>query len=206
MQSDNVKDSIKDIQKDELLSDRKSFIVLKIERIVIAAYRVTDFLPNDEPLKLKIRSIASEMVISRPSRIPDLLSNISALFTIAREAQIGSSMNFSILLQECELTRVSLINEEKVLIKREYPEPPLSRAVATPSHTRKQSQESGSRAEKILQILKERGESSIGAIAGELPSVSEKTVQRELITLVDNGVVNRVGERRWSRYRIAESD
>ena len=32
---------------------------------------------------------------------------------------------------------------------------------------------------------------------------SEKTIQRELATLVDKGIVNKEGERRWSVYSMA---
>ncbi|MDR3519407.1 MAG: hypothetical protein P4L63_00745 [Candidatus Pacebacteria bacterium] len=35
-----------------------------------------------------------------------------------------------------------------------------------------------------------------------LMSVSEKTLQRELVSMVQNGVLNKTGEKRWSRYFI----
>jgi len=193
MQSDNIKDSIKDIQKDYLLSDRKSFITLKVERIAIAAYRVTDFLAQEEPLKWKIRSVATEMVLARVSQIAEPLSRLSRLFSVAIDSQIGSSMNFSILSKECSSLSSLLIEEDKEIIKKE---------IVPKGHTG----ELGSRADTILGILKATGESSISSIAAQLPSVSEKTVQRELITLVERGVVNRVGERRWSKYKLATTD
>jgi len=202
MQSDNIKDSIKDIQKDGLLTDRRSFITLKVERIAIAAYQVTDFLPHDEPLKWKIRSTATEMVIARVSQVFDPLSRLSILFSIAVEARLGSRMNFSILMGECEVIKSALMEEEKKMIKDGEPLPLPSKD--SRGHTNKR--EPGSRADTILAILKEMGESSIGAISAQLLSVSEKTVQRELISLVEMGAVKRVGERRWSTYQLVKSD
>jgi hypothetical protein len=38
--------------------------------------------------------------------------------------------------------------------------------------------------------------------ASSLVSFSEKTLQRELISMVKNGVLNKTGEKRWSRYFI----
>lgn len=58
----------------------------------------------------------------------------------------------------------------------------------------------GGRRELILKFIKTNGWSSIKEITGFVPGVSSKTVQRELVALVNNGVLKREGERRWSRY------
>jgi hypothetical protein len=39
-------------------------------------------------------------------------------------------------------------------------------------------------------------------IAGSLVSCGEKTLQRELVSMVQSGVLNRMGEKRWSRYFV----
>ncbi|OGI65291.1 hypothetical protein A2642_01475 [Candidatus Nomurabacteria bacterium RIFCSPHIGHO2_01_FULL_39_10] len=38
---------------------------------------------------------------------------------------------------------------------------------------------------------------------GEQESLSEKTLQRELISMAKNGVLHRTGRKRWSRYQLA---
>jgi DeoR/GlpR family transcriptional regulator of sugar metabolism len=35
-----------------------------------------------------------------------------------------------------------------------------------------------------------------------IKDVSEKTIQRELISLIEAGIILKTGERRWSRYSI----
>lgn len=55
----------------------------------------------------------------------------------------------------------------------------------------------------ILQLVKDRKEISVKDAAREIQDVSEKTLQREIVSLVDEGVLERVGSRRWSRYRFA---
>lgn len=61
------------------------------------------------------------------------------------------------------------------------------------------------RRDVILQLVKDRKEISVKDVAREIQDVSEKTLQREVVALVDEGVLERVGSRRWSRYRSVAS-
>ena len=56
------------------------------------------------------------------------------------------------------------------------------------------------RAERIRTVLEAKPEASIKDIAEIITDVSEKTIQRELNSLIEKGQVRREGERRWSRY------
>jgi hypothetical protein len=58
------------------------------------------------------------------------------------------------------------------------------------------------RQEAILAILKGQSNLSIKDFSKIIKDVSEKTIQRELIELVDLGLVKKEGERRWSRYSL----
>ncbi|MEZ4211187.1 MAG: DeoR family transcriptional regulator [Candidatus Paceibacterota bacterium] len=53
---------------------------------------------------------------------------------------------------------------------------------------------------KILEIIKEKGEVNVHDITASFPDVSSKTIQRELNSLVEENVLKRVGEKRWSKY------
>lgn len=55
----------------------------------------------------------------------------------------------------------------------------------------------------ILKIIKDKKEVTIKDISTLIADVSEKTIQRELITLVSEGVLKKVGEKRWSKYMLA---
>jgi len=59
------------------------------------------------------------------------------------------------------------------------------------------------RQQVILDIIKEIGESSIKDISDNIKDCSEKTIQRELNTLIYDGVLKKIGERRWSKYVLA---
>jgi len=56
----------------------------------------------------------------------------------------------------------------------------------------------------IVNLLKKRKELTIKDIAQVIRDCSEKTIQRELISLIEIGVLKKVGERRWSKYSLIE--
>jgi hypothetical protein len=60
-----------------------------------------------------------------------------------------------------------------------------------------------SRQLRILTLLRARSNLSIKDFASVIPDCSEKTIQRELLELVEKGVIKKEGERRWSTYSIA---
>jgi hypothetical protein len=59
------------------------------------------------------------------------------------------------------------------------------------------------RRESILKLFKKKGkELMIKDITREVSGCSEKTIQRELMALVEQSVLKKRGERRWSRYSL----
>lgn len=54
----------------------------------------------------------------------------------------------------------------------------------------------------ILGLLKKKKDLTIKDIALVIKDVSEKTIQRELISLIEAGVLVKTGERRWSKYSL----
>ena len=57
----------------------------------------------------------------------------------------------------------------------------------------------------IIKLLKENSNLMIKDFSSTIKGCSEKTVQRELLRLVRIGVLKKSGERRWSRYSLANS-
>ena len=54
----------------------------------------------------------------------------------------------------------------------------------------------------ILDLLKRQKKVSVRNVADVITGVSEKTLQRELLALVQEGIVVKEGERRWSTYSL----
>jgi len=61
------------------------------------------------------------------------------------------------------------------------------------------------RKEIILNILKKDSNLTIKDFSSVIKDCSEKTIQRELTSLVEKGLVLKVGERRWSTYSLPKS-
>ena len=59
-----------------------------------------------------------------------------------------------------------------------------------------------SRRERVLGVLRDKGQATIKDICEVVTDCSEKTIQRELISLIKDNLIIREGERRWSKYRV----
>ncbi len=76
-------------------------------------------------------------------------------------------------------------------------------SVGKPKRKRKKdSVKSANRRVLILNVLSKTPLASIKEIASKIPDVGTKTLQRELQQLIRDGVIEKVGEKRWTRYRI----
>ena len=60
-----------------------------------------------------------------------------------------------------------------------------------------------SRQSIIINVLKRKKEVMIKDISPLVNGCSEKTIQRELLSMVQSGILKKVGEKRWSRYSLA---
>jgi hypothetical protein len=56
----------------------------------------------------------------------------------------------------------------------------------------------------IINLLKKKKEIMIKDVSSLIEGVSEKTIQRELLAMVSSGILRKVGEKRWSRYSLAD--
>ncbi|MDD5165711.1 MAG: hypothetical protein PHG25_04240 [Candidatus Pacebacteria bacterium] len=63
-------------------------------------------------------------------------------------------------------------------------------------------QKKNQRQDHIINVLKGQGNLTIKDFSKVIKDCSEKTIQRELLELVDKGIVKKEGERRWSRYSL----
>ncbi len=89
----------------------------------------------------------------------------------------------------------------------QYPVPdgrqaiPSNEGVSIQGHISTQQKKSN-RQETIISVLKNQSDLTIKDFAKVIKDCSEKTIQRELIDLVNRGIIKKEGERRWSRYSL----
>lgn len=61
---------------------------------------------------------------------------------------------------------------------------------------------SNAREGAVIDLIQEKGEVSVSDVSLRFSEVSEKTIQRILVKLVEDGRLTKTGEKRWSRYSI----
>lgn len=195
----------------------------KAEKLTSALYLVTSFIPDQEPIKWQLREKSLKFLsdinrLSRqadspsktvvmPDTLTDNLTEIISLLDIGLSSNLFSVMNFTILRREYQAVKQSI--EERA--KNE-----LSEVIALPTketvrishnlpkvHAPQIAPKDNARQDSILNFIRLKGASSIKDIAVSVPGFSSKTIQRELVNLVNRGVLKKEGDRRWSRYALA---
>ncbi|MDP3763439.1 MAG: hypothetical protein Q8Q92_02155 [bacterium] len=187
----------------------------KSERLASAIYFVTGFFSDQEPLKWKLRDIVSEIVILSVSFIDDitdekkqvvleskrLILEIINLLNVARNANLISPANHELINGEFHkyLDGVASFSDFSGFFADEkvYIDKPVLKDFGTVLIKK------NSRQSTIIAILKRKKEVMIKDISPIISGYSEKTIQRELLTMVKAGVLKKVGEKRWSRYSLA---
>lgn len=70
---------------------------------------------------------------------------------------------------------------------------------------RRKTEKKDHRRDAILAVIRKKGKVTIKDVSLTMQEVSEKTIQRELSALIEEGILKKEGERRWSRYSLAGS-
>jgi len=201
-------------------------IVLKAERLAVAVHLVTDFVPEGEFLRLKLRErsleLLSDITQREKERAKGHIQELVGLIAIGKATSLISEMNASILYGEYRRLEVLLSDAgsgqaltrdffdtpvPSILIKDTKGQYKRHTEVRTSNISLKQKgiQENSrtlisNRKEIIFDLLKKKTFLTVKDVALVIKDCSEKTLQRELLTLVGSGALRKEGERRWSRY------
>ena len=222
--------SIYAIQKfsDFYANNHHAFLVRKAERLASALYVITGFIQPSDPLRERLRTLALEL-ISRSSDsvsfhaggadvFASRCAEIGALLETAQSAGLISHMNASLICDEyASLASFAKENKAKILDQGDT----LERSEVSPSVKESalksktnvflkikdykrvseiSSKRRSDRKTKILSLIDRKGKISIKDAVSVISECSEKTIQRDILSLVSEGVLYKEGERRWSVY------
>lgn len=194
----------------------------KLEKLAYALYLITSFFDDKEPLKWRLRTLSTDLVSERVKDKSSTVKEISSLFSMAKTAGLVSETNYDILVQELSKLKQEVEKpldmsflREITTDERALPEPqgityikdkPADNKIVDKLRLKEfgvVSVKKNSRQSIIIAILKRKKEVTIRDISSLIRNCSEKTIQRELLTMVRTGILKRVGEKRWSRYFLA---
>lgn len=183
-------------------------------------YRLTLLFPKKEPLRYKMRELADEilakLVGDRPGsnpKMPDsdtenrslrILEKLEVLDSFFEVAKSQTWVSVSDLLEiQKEYSKVK--EDERGPQPETLPEKPSlteTALEAIPSSSIPSNLEKNSRQEKILEILKEKGKAQVWEFKQIFPEVTKRTLRRDFEYLLDQGLVERIGERNTTFYKL----
>jgi DNA-binding transcriptional ArsR family regulator len=212
---------------------RRIFIYKKAEQLAKAIHLIAPAFSESVSLRNRIDAIAVNLVdaailsseSARAILSRELLS-LSSIISIARTSGSLSHMNAEIITREVHnLLQEIASYEEPRLMLDEVPTlaniaksafvrgPEKIQNSSSAKRTTRDSVEGKSaasdkghikdRREAILSVIKNKQKANIKDISTLIRDVSEKTIQRELFALIEEGTVSKQGERRWSTYSLA---
>lgn len=195
---------------------------VKIQRLASAIYLITGFFSDLEPLKWRLRGLSTDLVSESIRDKNAIVREISSVISLAKNAGLVSEPNHEIISQE--LSKISNDLERPMKIPVIQESVPRERALPQPQEVERikdnlpefrtqdrpdlkdfgaVSVKKNSRQSVIIGLLKRKKEIMIKDVSPLIDGVSEKTIQRELLAMVQAGILTKKGEKRWSRYSLA---
>ncbi len=200
--------------------------ISKGQKILAAVYMVTNHLPESDPIRLELRSIATCFVCATENKAKEYLLSLETLLGGAVFAGLISQKNSSIISYEAgRFFEQSISTQKSEEVKNLFETNGTQgqnllkdskktssgtlilsshRPVPVVSNTKTILNKS-SRQETILSFINNRKSAGIKDIVSLFPDVSEKTVQRELNSLINDGKITKRGSKRWSIYMAVNS-
>lgn len=197
---------------------KKAFQYKKAEKLAQAVHVVLQNVPTKEGVTdkmstLSLRLIEEVLATQRESASKTILEIIS-LFSVGEAAQIFAPKNATLLVREYQFLLASICEPEEqkevsfdlsdIEVSNEIEEEkPSSNILKSPEKAAESTQKTLSdRKGQIIAVLKDKGKVGIKDISNVIRDCSPKTIQRELQTMIDQGIVIKEGERRWSTYSL----
>ncbi|MBU6310811.1 DeoR family transcriptional regulator [Patescibacteria group bacterium] len=209
-------------------NEHHAYVSRKAERLSTAIHVVTGFIGKDEPIRKFLREISITLMSAATDRTrlaelgPESFSSrcaeVGHLLNTAEASGLVSAMNARLIADEyAKLAtfvsdRYEFIRLQTADIKdtftirhsQDSKKTPVANSVAIEDglYIKDTSTVSGRKAD-LLSLFNTRDKISIKDAVQSVRGVSEKTIQRDLLALVADGVLVKEGERRWSVYRKA---
>lgn len=192
----------------------------QIERLTEAFYRVTDLLPDEEPVKWALRKKAIE-IMERASRLERenyrnqtedlqalswLVPEIISLLKLAYGGTFISQANFEILAREYTAF-LNLLNSTQKILPRNVSD---SKSDAkkemseTVSDTMSETMSDRGIVSEIIDFFKTKNSEwlTVKDLSNFFNGTNPRTVRRHIEKLVKDGVLISQGENRWRKYAL----
>ncbi len=192
--------------KDSNFSDTKK-IILDIEKNALELMSVLDIAAVSGLISKMNGSILRESFQNFIKQLSDLVdnfenNNIDSVENIfdSKKENLFDSKYINMYNQKSVLDKNTKILDNKNVnnvIEKNNP------IISKNDHDKKENNKrKEQRREAVLSFIKDNNGCGIKDILPNIVGCSEKTVQRELISLINEGKLRKIGERRWSKYFV----
>ena len=200
-------------------------------KLTLGVYRVTKLFPQEEPLKLKIREKANEILANlvlytgNPVKITsgekrriseDVFQDmeiIKGYFKVAEGQDWIDASNFLFLKKEYNKVKRGMIesqesngSEAKEEPKQENHDPVKINepAIVVSKIDKEEEQQLSDRQKKVLQLLQKLHKVKVGELTSNFANISKRTLQRDLEVLVSRGFIIRNGNHNGIFYQYKD--
>jgi len=164
-------------------------------------YHLTLLFPKKEPLRYKMREVADDILTELTEKNLEVLDSF---FEVAKVQNWVSPSEILAIQKEYANLREELpkqkFKKEKSEEKKENPGEHLAMIGVRPQSL--SSQSISERQEKILAFLKENGRAQVWELKQIFPEVSKRTIRRDFEQMLNQGAIERIGEKNDTFYQI----
>jgi len=178
-------------------------------KITNKLYQLTLLFPQKEPLRYKIREVADNILansVSNPKTGKEVLNDIEILnnfFEVAKAQNWVKVQNILEIQGEYDKIKDNLkttLEEPEVI---HLPQAmPHNREFSPQIKVEAQMASNSNRKQKIVEILKGKDKIQVWEMKKVFPEITKRTLRRDFENLLRQGLIERMGERNNTFYRL----
>ncbi len=186
------------------IMDREYLIAITNE-----AYHLTLLFPKKEPLRYKVREVANEVLADLLTMFKEKPTNVLVSKVETNCILMDSFLEVAKKQEWVERSLVNIVQEGYKVIQEEVVKlkPKINTEEKKVENTDKKEKplvSLNSRQKKILDVLKQKDSAQVKDIQEIFPDITKRTLRRDFEALLASQLVERVGERSETFYRLAD--
>ncbi len=162
-----------------------------VVKITNAAYRLLDHLPESDPLKIKAKEKALAIL---ENATPEDIEILKRYLELAKSQGWIEDMNFLIIKKQYDELKQEIVARNQPAQKMETQAPIKKTQSINVDYSLRQK--------AILQLMRVQGKVQVADIIKKIPSVTKRTVRRDLDDLLKKKAIVRMGEFNQVFYQI----
>ena len=180
------------------------------EQLALALFRVTEHMPPEEPLRMRIREVCLSVAESSDKDSKESLEFLDCLLSIAQKQEWGiDSNNFAVLRVE-----FSRLTKDKPQPKADQPsaeveekQPSIEEVVEPQVEEIKKPAPKipnnlSARQKNLLDFIKNNDAAQIKNLQHLFPDLSPRTIRRDLDNLVKSNILKKSGKTNGTSYTL----